>query len=102
MRRWSKAFSNSFPVDRVSFEDYKGQLLLNVRLGKPGVRGSVWGVAITDQERQSLIRALLTAEPKPEPTLWDQFRAIYGPRPGGRGAQLVWEAAWRQFHKEHS
>jgi len=29
--------------------------------------------------------------------LWDKFREIYGPRPGGRGAQARWERKWQEF-----
>lgn len=33
--------------------------------------------------------------------LWEAFRAIHGPRPGGRGSQARWEKQWEQFQREH-
>lgn len=30
---------------------------------------------------------------------WDAFRAVHGPRPGGRAAQARWEAEWARFPK---
>jgi hypothetical protein len=35
-------------------------------------------------------------------TLWDRFRAIYGPRPAERLAQERWERQWEDFKETHS
>lgn len=32
--------------------------------------------------------------------LWAAFRAIHGPRPGGRGAQDRWERQWEVFRAQ--
>lgn len=34
--------------------------------------------------------------------LWSKFREVYGPRPGGRGAQERWERAWEQYQKDNA
>lgn len=34
--------------------------------------------------------------------LWEAFRAINGPRPGGRGFQEKWERKWVEFQEKHN